>query len=131
MAAVNKDRSTCMSKEIQQEERRDNKEINENLKSCNDVGENANKNSDDVVSPLEKDGSYEFPVSAHTRKRSVLKREDRVRTPSSLQKRVSFSSGPSDRRVSNGKFNFHIAWLDQRRVLPSSLIGNVKKGRAA
>ena len=74
----------------------------EDAPSCNDSHSEEKCSDKDVVSPLEKEYHADFS-STHTRKRSVLKRDDRSRKPSSSQKRVSFSSGPSERRVSNGK----------------------------
>ncbi len=57
---------------------------------------------EDLVSPLSCSASQFDFEETHSRKRSVLKRSDRPKTPSSLQKRVSFSTTPSKRRVSNG-----------------------------
>ena len=76
------------------------KEGVENCKIGNDATYDS---SEDIISPLQKTGDVDFPTS-HTRKRSVLKKEDRPKGAATERKRVSFSSGPSERRVSNGEF---------------------------
>ena len=82
--------------------------FNENRRSGSGTHEEVINPSEDLISPLEKDGGGEFPSSTHTRKRSVLKREDRPRVPGTHQKRVSFSAGPSERRVSNGMLYYYL-----------------------
>ena len=56
----------------------------------------------DAISPLE-DKVFTMP----SRKRSVLKRESRPspRPAVGLQKRVSFSSAPTEKKVSNGRYS--------------------------
>ncbi len=66
---------------------------------------NGNVEADDEVFSLESSTAavdLDEKDGQHTRKRSVLKREDRPRNTSARQKRVSFSTSPSERRVSNG-----------------------------
>ena len=76
----------------------------ENCKISNDGNCNSNNSGEDEISPLQKTAEVDVSsTSSHTRKRSVLKKEDRPRVPRTEQKRVSFSSGPSERRVSNGE----------------------------
>ena len=75
----------------------------ENTANSNGIPEECVSPEQDEVSPLDKDAPTIF-TGSHARKRSVLKKDDRPRTPGALQKRVSFSSSPSERRVSNGKY---------------------------
>ena len=92
--------------------------IIENCKISNDASYNSNNSGEDAVSPLQKTAGIEFPsTSSHTRKRSVLKKEDRPRIPRTEQKRVSFSSGPSERRVSNGESTVFLVLLAQSPAL--------------
>lgn len=100
MAALGGENGARKHDSIQLDQTKDDTGINENRISSSEDGRQA---SVDMVSPLEKGANCEFPAPSHTRKRSVLKREDRVRAPGTLQKRVSFSSSPSERRVSNGE----------------------------
>lgn len=79
----------------------------EDTSSSNGIPEEPISPEEDEVSPLDKDAPASF-TGSHARKRSVLKRDDRPRTPSALQKRVSFSSSPSERRVSNGECEWNI-----------------------
>jgi len=74
---------------------------NEDVENCKIGNDATNDSSEDVISPLQKTGDDEFPSTSHTRKRSVLKKEDRPKGAATERKRVSFSSGPSERRVSN------------------------------
>ena len=73
----------------------------------NDAGtdvkpEEVKDSKEDSVSELDSVDLADKNTGKHARKRSVLKRDDRPRLPGALEKRVSFSSAPSDRRVSNG-----------------------------
>jgi len=86
---------------------------NEDVENCKIGNDATNDSSEDVISPLQKTGDDEFPSTSHTRKRSVLKKEDRPKGAATERKRVSFSSGPSERRVSNGKL-FHSYALERQ-----------------
>eukprot|EP00794_Sanderia_malayensis_P016917 gene16917-18623_t len=73
--------------------------------SLNIADTNGSAQAEDQDNPLESPTKVEnFQVNEsqqHTRKRSVLKREDRPRSTAAEQKRVSFCTFPSERKVSN------------------------------
>ena len=81
----------------------DHQQTPEYTSNSNGIPEERISPEQDEISPLEKDAPASF-TGSHSRKRSVLKKDDRTRTPGALQKRVSFSSSPSERRVSNGEY---------------------------
>ena len=103
MAEVGIEKVPVTQRNIELEQTNYESEIDEKCQMDNDSNCNVPDSNEDVISPLQKTPGIEFPSTSHARKRSVLKREDRQRLPGTEQKRVSFSSGPSERRVSNGR----------------------------